>query len=143
VNAGVGSPTALIVDDDVAFILWLGEMFTENGYQAIPALHCRQALTLVKRLALRVDVLVVNPKLRGAERAMKALASRQPSLRVVLIRDPSTSGPAPDSADSNRATLERPSAWEPISRAQWVTKIRKVLPRPSSVDARPNNRETT
>jgi DNA-binding NtrC family response regulator len=131
VKAGVGSPTALIVDDDVAFILWLGEMFAENGYQAIPALHCRQALTFVKKLDLRVDVLVLNPKLRGAARAMKVLVSEQPSLRVVLIRDPSTSGPVPD---SNHETLERPAAWEPISRAQWVTKIRKVLPRPSSVD---------
>jgi DNA-binding NtrC family response regulator len=131
VNAGTGSPTALIVDDDVAFILWLGEMFTESGYQAIPALHCRQALTLVKKLALRVDVLVVNPELRGATRAMKTLASEYPKLRVVLIRDPSAPGPAP--VDSNHATLDRPSAWEPISRPQWVTKIRKVLLRPSAV----------
>lgn len=130
-NAGTGSPTALIVDDDVAFILWLGEMFTESGYQAIPALHCRQALTLVKKLALRIDVLVVNPELRGAARAMKVLASEHPRLRVVLIRDPSAPGPV--LVDSNHATLDRPSAWEPISRPQWVTKIRKVLLRPSAV----------
>jgi DNA-binding NtrC family response regulator len=130
VNAGTGSPTALIVDDDVGFIMWLGEMITESGYQAVPALQCRQALTLVKKLALRIDVLVVNPELRGAARAMKVLASEHPSLRVVLIRDPSTPSPVPD---SNHATLERPSAWEPISRPQWITKIRKVLLRPSAV----------
>lgn len=129
-NAGTGSPTALIVDDDVGFILWLGEMFTETGYQAIPALHCRQAMTLVKKLSLRVDVLVVNPELRGAARAMKLLETEYPSLRVVLIRDPSAPAPA---RNSNHATLERPSAWEPISRPQWVTKIRKVLLRPSAV----------
>ncbi len=128
-NAGTGSPTALIVDDDVAFILWLGEMFTESGYQAIPALHCRQALALVKRLALRIDVLVVNPELRGATRAMKVLSSEHPRLRVVLIRDPAVADPGPD---SNHATLERPSASEAISRPQWITKIRKVLLRPSS-----------
>ena len=129
-TADIGCPTALIVDDDVGFILWLGEMLTESGYQAIPALHCRQALTLVKKLALRVDVLVVNPELRGATRAMKTLSSGHPSLRVVLIRDPSAPGPAPD---PNHATLERPSAWEPISRPQWVTKIRKLLLRSSAV----------
>ena len=125
----IGCPTALIVDDDVGFIIWLGEMLTESGYQAIPALHCRQALTLVKKLALRVDVLVVNPELRGAKQAMKTLSSGQPSLRVVLIRDPAKSGPAPDSI---HPTLERPSAWEPISRPQWVLKIRKVLMRAKS-----------
>lgn len=127
-NDGTGSPTALIVDDDVGFILWLGEMLTETGYQAIPALHCRQAMTLVKKMDLRVDVLVVNPKLRGAARAVKALETEHPRLRVVLIRDPADPGQAPD---SNHATLERPSAWEPISRPQWVTKMRKVLLRPS------------
>jgi DNA-binding NtrC family response regulator len=131
VTADIGCPTALIVDDDVGFILWLGEMLTESGYQAIPALHCRQALTLVKKLALRVDVLVVNPELSGATRAMKTLSSLHPSLRVVLIRDPSAL-PSPV-LDPNHATLERPSAWEPISRPQWVTKIRKVLLRPSAL----------
>jgi DNA-binding NtrC family response regulator len=130
VNAETGSPTALIVDDDVGFILWLGEMVTASGYQAIPALECRQALTLVKKLALRIDVLVVNPQLRGAARAMKVLASEHPRLRVVLIRDPAAPGPVPD---STHATLERPSAWEPISRPQWVIKIRKVLLRTAAV----------
>jgi DNA-binding NtrC family response regulator len=130
VNAGTGSPTALIVDDDVGFILWLGEMLTESGYQTVPALQCRQALTLVKKLALRIDVLVVNPELRGAARAMKVLASEHPRLRVVLIRDSCSPGTV---LDSNHATLERPSAWEPISRPQWITKIRKALLRPSAV----------
>jgi hypothetical protein len=131
VTADIGCPTALIVDDDVGFILWLGEMLTESGYQAIPALHCRQALTLVKKLALRVDVLVVNPELSGATHAMKTLSSGHPRLRVVLIRDPSA--PPGPVLDPNHATLERPSAWEPISRPQWITKIRKVLLRPSAV----------
>ena len=128
-TADSGSPTALIVDDDVAFILWLGEMFAATGYQAYPALHCREALTLAKDLDLRVDVLVVNPELPGATSAMQSLTSAQPALRVVLIRDPAKSGPAPDSI---HPTLERPSAWEPISRPQWVLKIRKVLMRAQS-----------
>ena len=131
-NAGTGSPTALIVDDDVGFILWLGEMLTETGYQAVPALHLRQAMTLVKKLALRVDVLVVNPKLPGAMQAVKSLARAHPQLRVVLIRDPSE--PPSEPLDRNHPTLERPSAWEPISRPQWIVKIRKVLLRPSPVN---------
>lgn len=122
--AGPGSPTALIVDDDVGFILWLGEMFTASGYQAYPALQCREALTLTRKLALRVDVLVVNPDLPGATRAMRSLTSAQPALRVVLIRDPAKSGPLPHSI---HPALERPSAWEPISRPQWIMKIRKAL----------------
>jgi DNA-binding NtrC family response regulator len=131
VNAGTGFPIALIVDDDIGYLLWLGEMFAESGYQTIPALHCRQAVELARKLALRVDVLVLNPKLRGAARAVKVLETEHPRLRVVLIRDPSAPGPA---LDSKYATLERPSAWEPISRPQWATKIRKILLRPSAIN---------
>jgi hypothetical protein len=130
VNGGTRSPTALIVDNYLGFLLWLGEILTESGYQTVPALQCRQALTLVKKLALRIDLLVLNPELRGAARTMDVLAAEHPRLRVVLIRDPST----PCSVlDPNHATLERPSAWEPISRPQWITKIRKVLLRSSAV----------
>ena len=129
-NAGSGFPTALIVDDDVAFILWVGEMFAESGYQSVPALHCRQAMALLNKLALRVDVLVLNPKLRGAARTVKALEAEYPKLRVVLIGDPSALG---SGLGSNHVTLDRPSAWEPISRPQWVAKIRKALLRLSVV----------
>ncbi len=79
VNTGIGPPAALIVDDDVAFILWLGEMFTANGYQAYPALNCRHALALARKLALEIDVLVLNPKLRGAARTMEVLSSAVPT----------------------------------------------------------------
>jgi DNA-binding NtrC family response regulator len=130
VIAGPGSPTALIVDDDIGFILWLGEILTESGYQTVPALDWRQAKSLIKDLTLRVDVLVVNPKLRGAAQAIKMLRAEHPRLRVVLIHDPSAPVPA---LDTNDATLERPSAWEPISRPLWVTKIRKLLLRLSVV----------
>ena len=40
-------PTILIVDEDVGFVWWLGELFSEFGYRSIPALSCRQALSLV------------------------------------------------------------------------------------------------
>jgi ActR/RegA family two-component response regulator len=127
VNVGTGPPTALIVDDDVAFVLWLGEMLTENGYQPYPALTCRLALALVKKLSLQVDVLVLNPKLRGAARAIEALSIERPSLRVVLIRDPSESVTV--IPNSNHATLDRPRSWEPVSRDEWIAQIRKVLMR--------------
>jgi len=127
VNAGTGPPTALIVDDDVAFVFWLGEMFTANGYQAYPALNCRQALALAKKLALQIDVLVLNPKLRGAARAMEVLSNGRPSLHVILIRDPSES--ATSVPDSTHPALDRPRAGAPVVREQWIAQIRKVLMR--------------
>jgi DNA-binding NtrC family response regulator len=125
VISGTGPPAVLIVDDKIAFILWLGEMFTANGYQAYPALNCRQALALTKKLALQVDVLVLNPKLRGAARAMEALSDAHPSLRVILIRDPAES--TTSVPNSHHATLDRPRSSEPVLRDEWIAQIRKVL----------------
>ncbi|HUA21965.1 MAG TPA: hypothetical protein VMU80_09555 [Bryobacteraceae bacterium] len=122
--AHTAAPTVLIVDDDLAFLWWLGEVFAEAGYQAAPALHCRQALLLSKRLKLDVDLLVVNPNLTGAARMLEVLALENPGLPVILILN---RGEKPHPAIQAEATLERPSGWEPVSRTHWQRKLRGVL----------------
>lgn len=119
-----GALTVLIVDDDLAFLWWLGEVFAEAGYQAAPALDCRQALVLLERLGLDLDLLVINPKLAGAARMRAILALEHPSLRVILIQD---RGDRPHVSIQGDAVLERPSGWEPVSRGHWQRKLRGVL----------------
>ncbi len=102
-------------------------MFAANGYQAYPALNCRQALAHTKKLGLQIDVLVLNPKLRGAARAMEALSGARPSLRVILIRDSSES--VTSVTNSTHPTLDRPRSGEPVVREQWIAQVRKVLMR--------------
>jgi hypothetical protein len=102
--------------------MWLGEVFNELGCQAVPALHCRQALDLARRLEVPIKTLVVNPELPGAARAIKSLGSANPGMRVVLIRTAASHDSAPV-----RRTLQRPSPWEPISRQEWLAKVREVL----------------
>jgi hypothetical protein len=136
VTANSGSSLALIVDHDLGFLMWLGDVFLEVGYQAVPALHCRQALALARRVNLPVSTLVVNPELPGAGRIVAALAELNPGLRVIQICN---SAAHPDQANGNgrtkpngihaRFTLQRPPPWEPVSRPEWVAKIRKMLPR--------------
>jgi hypothetical protein len=129
------SALALIVDHDLGFVMWLGEIFTELGWQAVPALHCRQALALIQRIDLPIAILVISPELRGAERMIKALVAANPALRLVLIRNAAAphsgalgSGPQANSSGIQaRFTLERPSPGEAISRPAWAARIRKVL----------------
>lgn len=102
--------------------MWLGEVFTELGFQAFPALHCRQALTLAKRLERPINALVVNPELPGATRAVKTLLAANPGARVMWIRNAAAHDPG-----DRHPTLERPSPWDPISRPEWVAKVRKIL----------------
>ena len=90
-----------------------------------------------KSLTAPVDVLVANPKITGAARAIEVLKSTQPDLRVLLIRDPADDSPIQPVGD---ATLERPSAGESISKEQWMMKIRKLLMRFSAAKDSPQTR---
>jgi DNA-binding NtrC family response regulator len=121
VTTGSGFPVVLIVDDDMGFVMWLGEVFTEVGCQTLPALRCRQGLLLAKQFDLRIDALVLNPKLPGAERLVKVLSDAQPALRIALIQDHG------HSAAVSRTSLERPCPWDPISRDEWVAKARRLV----------------
>jgi hypothetical protein len=118
-------PTALIVDDDLGFVWWLGERFHEAGYQPAPALNPRQAGFLVKELNLKITVVVVNPGLPGARKLIKTLShSNSPPLKIILIRDPIASTNVLIRA---HATLERPSGLEAASRPEWLRELRRIL----------------
>ena len=120
-----GGPIALIVDDDLGFVWWLGERFVEAGYCPVPALYPKQAGSLVKELNLKITVVVVNPSLPGVQRLMKTLSRTQsPLSKIILIRDPSV--PTTVSVPSH-AIVERPSGLEPTSRHEWLRKLRRIL----------------
>jgi len=120
-----GAHTLLIVDNDVGFMWWLGELLLEADYHAVPALNCSQALAAVKRFNLEIDLLVVNPALTGVPRLLASLERPGHDLRIVLIRE----GPIGLKYPGFRydATLTRPSSGDPITRTDWLRKLRTLL----------------
>lgn len=120
-----GANSLLIVDSDVGFLWWLGELFAEAGYHAVPALNCSQGLAAVKKFHIPIDLLVVNPALTGVGRLVTSLEHPGRDLRIVLIRE----GPIGLKYPGFRydATLTRPSGWEPISRTDWLRKLRTLM----------------
>jgi hypothetical protein len=113
----------LIVDEDLGFVGWLGELCSEVGYLALPALNCRQAMSLVKKFRLDVNVLVVNEGLPGVPEMIESLQRGHTPIKIVVIRNPNADG----QAMHGHASLDRPSAWEPISRPEWLKKVRGLL----------------
>jgi DNA-binding NtrC family response regulator len=124
VTPSPAATTVWIVDNDLGFVWWLGEVFTEAGCRTLPALSCDQALALIKSLNVGIDLLIVNPQLPGVIKMLEILGRAYPNLKVVAIGNASKGLPA---ALRPQASLERPSASDSISRSDWLKKVRRLL----------------
>jgi hypothetical protein len=124
VNQTFLARTALIVDEDFAFVWWLGELLLEAGYHSVPALSCDQALSFVRMMKLDLELLIVNPELFAASRMIKVLGAKHPGLKVAHIRGGSLEAPG---EAQTAPTLERPSGWKPFTRVQWTKVVRRLL----------------
>jgi hypothetical protein len=105
-------------------VFWLGEIFTELGCHAAPALDCTEAVSITSALNLTIDLVVVNPRLRGVSKMMKKLSRADRSLKVVVIRDGNVEA---ISGLPAHAILERPVGRAAISRERWLNRVRKIL----------------
>jgi hypothetical protein len=113
-----------IVDDDLGFVWWLGEIFVQAKCQAVPALSCAQALSLMKKLSVGVDLIVVNPHMRGLSAMLDTINRTNGEFKIVTLRKPSE---PPVNDLISKITLERPSGADRLSRPEWLKKIRKLL----------------
>ena len=118
----LGGATVLIVDKDFGFVFWIGEIFDEVGCHAVPALDCTEAVSIVKELNLKIDLVVVNPQLPGVADMMRTFQG--PNLKIIAIRDRRIQAIRTFPVD---AILQRPSGRDPISRERWLDRVRKIL----------------
>ena len=116
-------PVVLIVDSDVGFVCWLGELLAQAGAQAIPALNGRDAVRLVAHLDLHVDVAIVDPSVQGVTEAIDVLRDQYPSLRTIAVRSP---GQSVTHAIGAKHILERPDS-NRLSRQEYLRNVRQVL----------------
>ena len=121
---GQAERTILIVDDDLGFVWWLGQVLSEAGYEAVPALRCRDVASLVEELNLHVDLVIANPDLPGASSMIRVLVQGRRALKVVLLGHAASNVISRIQAD---AILERPSRGEAITRSEWLKRLRRVL----------------
>ena len=114
----------LIVDEDLGFVLWLGQILAELGHQGLPAFSWDEADSNTRRLKFSVDVVICNPYLTGTADRLAALAQVNQPLRVVLAEDPAFEAP---SSMAGYATLSKPTGSEHISHQDWLVKVEQAL----------------
>jgi len=117
------APVVLIVDEDLGFVWWLGQMFSQAGCQVVPTLNSDQTLAFTRDLNLKVDIIVVDPELPGISDIIRTLSSTR-SPKIVAIRNHDAGSRGTVLAD---ATLERPSGWGPVSEKEWLGCVRKLV----------------
>ena len=116
--------TALIVEEDVGFLLWLGQLLTDAGYRTIPASSCRQAAIFARTIGVPLQLAVVNTGLPGTTRMLRALGAEHRDLRIIAIVSPGKKAPAKLPAS---AILEKPRSSEHVSREFWLHRIHHAV----------------
>jgi DNA-binding NtrC family response regulator len=119
--------TVLILDRDLGFVFWLGQMITKAGYQAFPANSCDSANELVRHLNLGIDMLIVSYSIPGAGGFVHSLLQSQKHLKVIAVLD---AGDKPVSAFAGAdATEHKPSPTDEPSAAKWLATVKSAFAR--------------
>jgi DNA-binding NtrC family response regulator len=103
--------TILIVDQDLGFVMWLGNILALQGYLTLPSTTASQALKVIAELGIAtLDLLIVNPALPGTSDLVDILRSDHVALKVILMED-----------SGRKATDIQETQWE------WIAKVQEAL----------------
>ena len=104
----------LIVDDDLGFVMWLGQVLSQAGMLPFPAKNGEEGLSRIRDLHLTPDLAIVNPTVKNGTKLIRFLEPRT----TVLILDV----PVPGS----RGVMKRFDSEEP-SAEKWVAKVKRAV----------------
>jgi len=113
----------LIVDDDLGFLFWLGDVLIGANYQPWPACSFSDAITVVGRKpVVRLDLLIVNPTLPDVSKLPALFRRAQPHLKVIgLGRQDKASLPGV------KAWHLKPGPTDDGARQDWVRAIKGLF----------------
>ena len=114
----------LIVENDLGFIFWLGAALAAAEYQPWPACSVSDAMKLVERATLPIDLLIIDPSAQGVSKLVAFLRRSRPELKLMAL------------GAESKTTLTGVSAWrrkpgpaqEPVKQQQeWVEAVKGVF----------------
>ena len=113
----------LIVDDNLGFLYWLGETLAGAHYQPWPATSALEAAAFMRsRRLTQLDLLIVNPSLRGALQLIARLRRNQPGLKVLAV-DPLNDR----QVRGVNAWRARPNSGDRSARQEWLREIERMF----------------
>ena len=112
----------LIVDPDLGFLFWLGQVLAEAGYAVLPAVSCGQALDHSKKFRAMIDDVIVEPGLSGVSEMLRELGRLNSFLKIIFIGSPGIPGTM--LADM---MIQRPRSEDSLSPEEWLTRLQTVL----------------
>jgi DNA-binding response OmpR family regulator len=116
--------TVLVVDHDLGFVFWLGQLLDRVGNEALPAKSVPDAFSLLSTFKPSVDVLVVNPSLPSAADLVATLRYSQEHLSVIgLLESPEVPSDRLWGFDSVR---QRPIMVDEVTQFEWLQLIESI-----------------
>ena len=113
----------LIVDKNLGFLYWLGETLAEANHQPWPASSIAEADAILKaRRTQRLDMLIVDPSLKGAPQFINRVRRGHPDLKVLAV-DPLND----TQVRGVNAWRARPQTANTSARQQWLRDIGRVF----------------
>jgi hypothetical protein len=113
--------TILIVDRDLGFVFWLGQILDAAGYVAVPAKGIADAAEIVTTLRLPVDGVIATPAEHGLGEFVEKLRFSSPDLQVIALasaEDPAWAVPPPGAV-----WKRRPRRRDEATRSEWLDLI--------------------
>jgi len=84
--------TILIIDSDLGFVFWLGQLLDQAGYEALPAKSVADAAELLSHWGGSLDVVIVSPNVSDSKEFAAHLRAVNPNLWVISLADRDNAG---------------------------------------------------
>ena len=114
----------LLVDSDLGFIFWLGQILDEAGYEAVPAKSVSDGIKLLAEISIPIHLLILDPALPAAASLISILRQKEPNLKVIAV-------PKSQTVAGNLAGVDiiqvKTCAVDRIARDEWVKVVQEAL----------------
>jgi len=94
----------LIIDSDLGFVFWLGQTLDAAGYETLPAKGVPEAISLLSKFRIVIDVLIAQAKQDGVDAfAVELRRAQGGNLKTIGLSD---------DVDEPGASLSSWDAWQ-------------------------------